>query len=303
MGYLKIHNLYKEKEILLFKDCYALEKIHGTSSHLYWKDEKLSFFSGGENHKNFVSLFNQEKLIQIFNEFYPIDHIVIYGEAYGGKQQGMKATYGDKLKFIAFDVRFNEHWQCVPSAERIVANLELEFVDYAKIPSTIEAIDLERDKDSTQAIRNGMGTGHKREGVVLRSIIELIKNNGERVISKHKRDDFSEVKTPRKVNDEELKILEEAEAISEEWCTSMRLNHVLDKFTKDVTTEDTGEVIVAMIEDIYIEAKGEIVESKDVRKAIGRKTRKLLDRFLVDKLKRDDIVSVDTNQEIPDTEK
>lgn len=29
MGYLKINNLYKEQTILLFKECYALEKIHG----------------------------------------------------------------------------------------------------------------------------------------------------------------------------------------------------------------------------------------------------------------------------------
>jgi hypothetical protein len=30
MGYLHIDNLYKSQDILLFKRCYALEKIHGT---------------------------------------------------------------------------------------------------------------------------------------------------------------------------------------------------------------------------------------------------------------------------------
>ena len=31
MAYLHIDNLYKNQEILMFKECYALEKIHGTS--------------------------------------------------------------------------------------------------------------------------------------------------------------------------------------------------------------------------------------------------------------------------------
>jgi intein/homing endonuclease len=29
MSYLHINNLYKDREILLFKECYAMEKIHG----------------------------------------------------------------------------------------------------------------------------------------------------------------------------------------------------------------------------------------------------------------------------------
>ena len=30
MGYMHIDNLYKDQRILQFKECYALEKIHGT---------------------------------------------------------------------------------------------------------------------------------------------------------------------------------------------------------------------------------------------------------------------------------
>ena len=63
MGYLHIHNLYKDQTILLFKEVYALEKIHGTSSHITFTREtatlapeippKLTFFSGGESHQRF----------------------------------------------------------------------------------------------------------------------------------------------------------------------------------------------------------------------------------------------------------
>lgn len=33
MGYLHIDNLYKNRDILLFRECWALEKVHGTSAH------------------------------------------------------------------------------------------------------------------------------------------------------------------------------------------------------------------------------------------------------------------------------
>jgi len=32
MGYLNIDNLYKAQEVLMFRECYAMEKIHGTSA-------------------------------------------------------------------------------------------------------------------------------------------------------------------------------------------------------------------------------------------------------------------------------
>ena len=32
MGYLHIENLYKAQDILLFRECYALEKVHGTAA-------------------------------------------------------------------------------------------------------------------------------------------------------------------------------------------------------------------------------------------------------------------------------
>ena len=59
MAYMHIDNLYKNQEVLLFKECYAMEKIHGTSAHIRSKREEsetifvkkiknnLSFSSGG----------------------------------------------------------------------------------------------------------------------------------------------------------------------------------------------------------------------------------------------------------------
>ena len=272
MGYLHIDNLYKNTEVLLFKECYALEKIHGTSAHISWKNGNLNLFSGGEPHEKFKKLFKLRTLKKKFKELYDELDVVVYGEAYGGSCQGMKDTYGDKLKFIVFDVTINKLWLDVPNACDVATKLGLEFVYYNKVSTDLESVNKERDSDSVQAIRNGCGEGKLREGVVLRPLIEVTKNNGKRIIAKHKRDEFLETKTKREVNPEQLKLLQDAEAIAEEWVTPMRLNHVLDKLGNPDEIEKTGQVIKSMIEDVRREAKGEIKESKLALKCIGKKT-------------------------------
>lgn len=274
MGYLHIDNLYKDQTILMFKECYALEKIHGTSTHIKWdvKEQKVKFFSGGESYERFISLFDINFLQMKFAELFVKSNVTIYGEAYGGKQQKMSGTYGKELKFISFEVQVGELWLNVPNAENVCKLLNIEFVDYVKVSTDLEALNAERDKPSTQAKRNGIIEDKIREGVVLRPLIEFTTNNGGRIIAKHKRDEFKETKTSREVSPEEFKIMEDAKAIAEEWVTEMRLEHVLDKLPQGINIESTKIVIDAMIEDIYREASGEIIESKEVTKYIGSKT-------------------------------
>jgi hypothetical protein len=312
MGYRKIANLYKERHILdLFREVYALEKIHGTSAHVSFRSGLgLKLFSGGEKHVNFAKLFaTPEEIVdherrmaehvenlknggnqvdpnelwdlqeltakfEEFGDYSKFEGITIYGEAYGGRQQGMKDTYGAKLKFVAFEVRIGDAWLDVPKAEKVATDLGFEFVDYARGPATVEFINQERDRDSTQAIRNGMGPGKMREGVVLRPLMELTKNGGGRIMVKHKRDDFRETKTPRVVDSEKLKVLTQAQEIAEEWVVDMRMTHVLDKLqAAGVNThsmQSTGQVVKAMIADVKVEGEGEMVWTKEVEKAIGR---------------------------------
>lgn len=286
MGYMKIENLYRNNDIMAFRECYALEKVHGTSAHVQWSKGKVSFFSGGEKHENFVNLFNEEAITALFQEMgYPEDLVIrIHGEAYGGKQQGMSKTYGPKLHFIAFDVRVGDNWLDVPRAEDFCTRFGIEFVPYVRIPTTEDCLNAARDDHSIVAIRRGMGEGHIREGVVLRPPFEVKLNNGSRCISKHKRDEFRETKSPRVgIDPDKLKVLEGANAIADEWCVQMRLVHVLGKMFLDGKTpgiEDVPAVIKSMTEDIFTEAEGEIVESKEVRKAISTKTVALFKDYL-----------------------
>jgi len=287
MGYLHIDNLYKNQEILLFKECYALEKIHGTSANIRFDGEKqVAFSSGGEKHERFIKLFDEAKLTEKFKELFN-EKVIVFGEAYGGKCQGMNETYGVELKFVAFDVKVGDCWLDVPNAFDVCDKLGLEFVSFNKVKTNLKELDKQRDLPSIQAYRNGFAKSDKiREGVVLRPLIEVKKNNGSRIICKHKRDEFLETATKREVSPEQLKVLEEANAIATEWVTPMRLNHVLDKVDFESTIENTGKVIKAMLEDIHREAKGEILESNLADRTIGRLTAKLFKNKITSELVR-----------------
>jgi len=271
MGYLHIDNLYKSQEILAMKECYALEKVHGTSAHVRFDGKQVHFFSGGEKHETFKSIFNEEFLQEKFKEKVETE-CVIFGEAYGGKCQGMSKTYGDKLKFVAFDVKIGECWLSVPQALDFVLSMGLEFVDFERVQASVEAVDAERDKPSAQAIRNGIVDDPKlREGVVLRPIFELTLNNGKRLIAKHKRPEFSERASIPEIYPSKRVLLMKAEDIAIEWVTPMRLTHVLDKLEGEKDMTLTGKVIKAMIEDVTREAYGEIADNEIVHKAIGKR--------------------------------
>lgn len=282
MSYMHIENLYKVQDILLFRECYALEKIHGTSANVSWRDGRPWFSSGAAKAATFRALFPDDATMT--ERFTKLGHpnVVVFGEAYGGggaAGQHMSHVYGKELKFVAFEVKIGESFLSVPQAEEVVKGLGLEFVYYEKISTELVELHRVRDAHSVQAVRNGMGAGHPREGVVLRPLIELTKNNGSRIIVKHKGAAFEERATPPKVVDEaKLAVLSEAQKIADEWVTPMRLTHVLGKLQPDgtlLTVKDAPKVIGAMVEDVLREAAGEIVDSKDARRAISAKAAEL----------------------------
>jgi hypothetical protein len=283
---MHISNLYASKTILLFKRCYAMEKIDGTSCHVTYstKTNDLTYFSGCIKQDLFRSLFDHAKLLDLFRqnaqEHPKAETLTIYGEGYGGKVQGRSKTYGPNTKFVAFEVKINDTFLCVPEAEKIALKFGLEFVDYVEIDTTEEAIHEQTYRDSVQAVRNGMGPGHMREGVVLRPLIELVHDNGGRIICKNKRPEFNERQNPpNPFSAEEQAVLDNAKAIALEWVTAERLKHVLQTFPTP-TIQDTGKVIGAMVEDVERESVGEIVISKESKKAIGAAAGRLFKEWL-----------------------
>jgi len=275
MGYQHIDNLYKNQAILAQPEVYALEKIHGTSAHITFTQihdaVEVSFFSGGEKHENFVKLFNLLDLTARFRNLNcPCSQVTVYGEAYGGKCQGMSATYGPELKFVAFEVQCDGVWMNIPDAHRTAKDLGLDFVYYSRIKTDLPSIDAERDADSVQAVRNWMGSGRLREGVVLFPLIQQVDFRGNRLVAKHKRNEFRETNTPRVPTEVPVEIVN-AQKAAHEFVTEMRLEHVLDKIPGH-KIEMMRDIMAAMIEDILREGSGEVVDSPALRKEISRRT-------------------------------
>ena len=110
--------------------------------------------------------------------------------------------------------------------------------DIWTVETNLSQIDTERDTPSIQAVRNSVSTpeafmkgeGPIREGVVLRPLVEMKLNSGERVICKHKGDKFKETASTRPIVDPaKMKMLDDAKTIANEWCVKTRLEHILQK--------------------------------------------------------------------------
>jgi hypothetical protein len=254
-----------------------MEKIHGTSAHIQkGKDNNVTFFAGGAKHAEFLSIFNIDELTQRLIEKTNAP-FTIYGEAYGGSMQKMSKTYGNRLRFIAFEVKIGDSWLNVPKAEEFAVSFGLDFVSYKLINTSIEEIDAEKDAPSIQAQRLGMGDNLIREGIVLRPLEEVVFNNGERAIAKHKADAFKETNTPRKIIDTaSLEVLTKAKDIATEWVTRERLNHILTGNNIELKIENIREIIPLMQNDIAREGKGEVVLSGEAIKEISRATALLI---------------------------
>ena len=283
MAYRHTENLYANRTILNETEVYATEKIHGTSAHISFDGNELKFFSGGVEHEPFVALFDRDFLVSTFKLLNLGKKVTVYGEAYGGKCQKMSDVYGPDLRFVAFEVCVDDEWFNVPDAHTVATALCLEFVDYVRIPCTLSAIDAERDRESVQAIRNGMGPGKQREGVVLRPITEKVDHRGNRIIAKHKSANFRETKSPRVINESKLELQENAQKIADEWVVPNRLDHVLQHLQllgAQLDMTHTRAIINEIIEDVKRESVGEVVWSKEVEQAIGRATAILYKRLI-----------------------
>lgn len=271
---MHIQNLYKDQTILLFREAYAMEKIHGTSAHVAWRDGNVQLSPGGESANRFKALFDEARLVEAFTKAGHAS-VIVYGEAYGGSQQKQAWRYGPNLKFIAFEVQIGGIWLPVPEADEFAKRLGLEFVHWEKTSTDLPTLDALRDAPSTQAKRNGVVDDQPREGIVLRPLIEMTVGT-DRIMAKHKRDDERETATPRKVVDPaQMEVLTKASAIAVEFVTDTRLEHVLDKLPQGIGVEKTGDVIKAMTEDVVREGAGEFVDSKEARQAIGQRAREL----------------------------
>ena len=279
---IHIPNLYADQTILLFRRVLAKEKIDGTRSKVQWNGQRVLLSPGGASAADFAKCFDVEALTEAFQRsgFGPV---LIQGEAYGGSMQGLAHRYGDRLRFCAWDVTYEDRFLEVPAAEDFVGKLGLEFTHWVEVSTDLDALDAARDAPSVQAKRNGIVGDQPREGIVLLPPKECL-INGTRVIAKHKGDENRETATPRKVVDPSQQIvLENAQAIALEWVTPKRLEHVLDHLRERgivLSPKATPSVVEDMVADVLREGKDEIVDSAAARKAISRRAAELFNKWV-----------------------
>lgn len=287
MGYASILNLYADTRILEQPECFALEKIHGTSAHVSYTPassesgaEQLHFHSG-EQQANFEAFFADKK-DRLLQGFALVNvPVKIHGECYGGKIQQNSWRYGKDLRFTAFDVFYAGDWLSVPAADSIVRLLGLEFVHYVRIETKLSLIDAERDAISEQAIRNGVTTRDgefiRREGVVLRPITEMVDHRGNRICAKHKRKEERETKTERPVNADKIALSKAARDVAEEWVTANRIRNAQSHFAEsDWVITNMKNLISYIRQDVYKEAAEEITQTPENDREICRVAAQLI---------------------------
>lgn len=292
MSYQKIHNLYdpRGQAILQETEVYALEKVNGTSARVYWDGHRVIFSSGGSDPREFRPLFDDGALAVAFQREFGTGKASVYGEAFGGTQQGQSWRYGHDLRFVAFEVQAAGGWRDVPTAARIVHDLGLKFVAWKRIPCTLAAIDAERDEPSLYSAASGHDL-MPREGVVLRPLVERSIGN-ERVIAKHKRIEERETETYREVNPAEAVSYANAKAYATEWVTMERMRHVADEVVAArgdgvvLNAGDTRAVIDAMVVDVYAESNGEVPDTADVRREVSRAAAKRFQEWMRERISR-----------------
>ncbi|XWV24733.1 RNA ligase 2 [Tupanvirus deep ocean] len=301
MGYMHIESLYKCPEFFeLFKKVYAMEKIHGTSGWICLANplnpnrntdkpgSYLKFHGGSVPSKDFEKLFDVPQLEESFESIIKDNgwtSMKIHGEVYGSKIQGMTTTYGKDMRFIVFDVKINvdsngDRFLDVPDAKIIADKLLMDFVYFEDGPCDPKWIEEQANSDSVQAVRNSMGPGIPREGVVVRPLHEACLSNGRRAIAKHKNAEFWEIETPRPLG-EKLKLVADKDKIVRDWVTPNRVSHVLDHLLP-LTEHHKFEwkymnlYLDMMVEDVKRESEGEIIWANEVEKDIRKRAGMLL---------------------------
>lgn len=191
----KPHNMivgtYAEPEFEILKDIdwVATEKVDGTNIRVMWDGHNVSFNGKTDNahlHMKLVEKLTErfmgEENEQVFEQTFDCGDVCLYGEGYGEKIQN-GGMYGD-ADFVLFDVKIGDWWLKREDVEDIAQKLDVPVVPVV-MKGTLPEI-----SDFVASGIDSMWGNFKSEGVVARPSVELLKRNGERIITKLKYKDF-----------------------------------------------------------------------------------------------------------------
>lgn len=165
------------------------EKIDGTNIRVYLNQNHCTF--EGRNGDSQIPDFLKDSLNNLFEDkveklkqLFCDKSFVLYGEGYGNRIQSVGKQYRDDTSFILFDVKVNDVYLNRSSVEDIANFLNIDVVPIIGEGTLFDAIELAR-----HGFNSKIGTAQS-EGIVARPKVELLNNQGERIIAKIKTRDF-----------------------------------------------------------------------------------------------------------------
>lgn len=170
------------------------EKIDGTNIRIIWDGHKVSYAGRtdkaqipAELMNRLVELFGGEVNEQIFEQNFGEREVMLVGEGYGAKIQGVGGLYRKDQDFILFDVMIGGNYQSRDTVNDIAKMFNLEVVPIVLQGTVQEGIDFVKSNPQST-----IGQA-KMEGVVGRPKVELQDRCGNRVIVKIKVRDFENI--------------------------------------------------------------------------------------------------------------
>lgn len=171
------------------------EKVDGTNIRVFWDGHKVEF--GGRTDSAEIpkalldslnNIFGTAEAEELFEQTFGEKNVILFGEGYGGKVQGVGNGYRPDENFILFDVLIGENYQSREWVEKTAQMFGVKVVPVLFTGPLQAGIDyvcghpksVVADKDIYM------------EGVVARPKVELKDRRGRRVIVKIKWKDFKD---------------------------------------------------------------------------------------------------------------
>lgn len=168
------------------------EKVDGTNIRIYWDGHCVTF--GGRTERASIpaplvnrlnELFGGEESAQMFEQLFGEREVILFGEGYGNKIQGVGKQYiPDGVDFILFDLLIGNNYQPRESVTRCAEAFGIRAVPVVGRGTLHDA------EMYVRAHNKSLLGDLPMEGVVCRPIQELRDRCGNRIIVKIKWKDF-----------------------------------------------------------------------------------------------------------------
>ena len=190
-----IEGQYRNETVEFLKDIEweFTEKIDGTNIRIIWDGHKVEFRGRTDKAQipsallnRLIELFGGDVNEQIFEQNFGEKQVMLIGEGYGAKIQGVGGLYRPDQDFILFDVMIGENYQPRETVNSVAKMFNLDVVPIVLKGTIQDGIDFVKDRP-----KSTIGTA-PMEGLVGRTKAELKDRCGNRVIVKIKVSDFNE---------------------------------------------------------------------------------------------------------------